>query len=32
MTEDDRQLGASGFRKYFSLAVRKHFKPGGELV
>ena len=31
-TEDDRQLGASGFRQSFSLADRKLFKPAGELV
>jgi hypothetical protein len=29
VTEDDRQLSASGFRQYFSLADRKLFKPAG---
>ena len=32
MTQDDRQFGASGFRQYSSLAVRKLFKPPSELI
>ena len=32
MTHDDRQFGASEFRQYSSLAVRKLFKPPSELI